>query len=140
MLIFRHKLDKIIASLSFLESRVSRISASSSEYAIKDLKESIQRIMGRLEAMEVSYIFYVNNLGIRIPTKYFQYVVLGPNYRAVSTNTTKPSRSKQIARINYIYMVIYHIFHFHYSFCRWFYYFIPNKKGNGSKKIYLINP
>src|SRR4051794_604326 len=65
MFIFRQKLDKVIASLSILESRVSRLSASSSEYAIKDLKENIQRIMGKIEAMDVSYIFiifYVNNL------------------------------------------------------------------------------
>jgi len=51
MFIFRQKLDKIVSSLSLLETRMSRLS---NEYAIKDLKETIQRIVGRIETMEVS--------------------------------------------------------------------------------------
>ncbi|GBC08770.1 hypothetical protein RclHR1_08370007 [Rhizophagus clarus] len=46
------KLDKVIASISSLESRVSRLSVGSSDHAIKDLKENIHRVMGRIEAMD----------------------------------------------------------------------------------------
>ncbi len=46
-------MDKIITSMSSLESRVSRISTSSSEHAIKELKEDIQRIIGKIDSMDV---------------------------------------------------------------------------------------
>jgi len=50
--VISQKLDKVIASISSLESRVSRLSVGSSDHTIKDLKENIQRIMGRIETMD----------------------------------------------------------------------------------------
>ncbi|RIA91198.1 hypothetical protein C1645_127519 [Glomus cerebriforme] len=47
--VISQKLDKVIASISSLESRISRLSVGSSDYAIKDLRDNI---MGRIEAMD----------------------------------------------------------------------------------------
>lgn len=66
-MIFRQKLDKVIASISSLESRVSKLSVGSSDHAIRNLKEDIQRMLGRIEIIDVSYIFiifYVNDFCI----------------------------------------------------------------------------
>ncbi|CAI2189109.1 14171_t:CDS:10, partial [Funneliformis geosporum] len=46
------KLDRVITSLTSLENRVSRIPISSNEYAIKELKGDMQRIIGKIDAMD----------------------------------------------------------------------------------------